>query len=162
MKEIPLSRGKVALVDDDDYEWLNQWKWCYLAKGYAIRAEGNGAQRRYIYMHRLILNPSPGLTVDHINRNRLDNRRENLRVATYSQQMFNLPIRRDNKSGYYGVSKRTDTGRWTAHITHNHHAVSLGTFDDPASAARAYDAAAVKHRGAFANLNFPDSDSKDR
>ena len=85
MKEIPLTRGKFALVDDEDYEWLSQWKWYCSTTGYAVR----GCKNRILYMHREIAKTKPGMLTDHINRNKLDNRKENLRFCSHRENMKN-------------------------------------------------------------------------
>ncbi len=87
MKEIPLTQGKVALVDDEDYEYLTQWKWCY--NRYAVRCIGPKNHRQRIAMHQVILNPPEGLETDHIDRNKLNNQRSNLRAVTRSENMQN-------------------------------------------------------------------------
>ena len=93
MREIPLCDGAAALVDDEDFDWLNQWKWHLGAGGYASRREWNAVEKRTrgVLMHRLILNAPPpiGYVVDHINRNRLDNRRANLRLSTFQENARN-------------------------------------------------------------------------
>ncbi len=98
MKKIPLTQGKFALVDDEDFEYLNQWKWKFLS-GYAARKKG----KKTIYMHRLVNNTLDNKSTDHINMNKSDNRKENLRSSTSSQNKFN----RDSMGGsskYKGVS----------------------------------------------------------
>lgn len=117
---------------------------------------GSGRRGQTILMHRLITGAAPGQEVDHVNRDGLDNRRANLRVATRSQQIANQDIRLDNTSGYRGVSWRRDSRRWQAQLTVNGKWRGLGCYDDPEDAARAYDAAAREHFGEFAVLNFPD------
>jgi hypothetical protein len=116
MKRIPLTQGKFALVDDADFEWLNQWKW-RVNHGYARRAlYENGKRAGDISMHRLINNTPAGLDTDHINRDKLDNRRDNLRSATRSQNNFNTPPPKNNKSGTKGVWYSKRWGLWYAQI----------------------------------------------
>jgi len=98
MRTIKLTQGKFAIVDDCDFEWLNQWKWHYSA-GYVVSKMGG----KNIYLHRFILQTPPKMDTDHINHNKLDNRRKNLRVATRSQNKQNTLISRANKSGFKGV-----------------------------------------------------------
>lgn len=110
-RTIPLTKGYVTLVDDEDYEWLNQWKWCANVTGpygaYAYRTQSNGSNRTAssIYMHRLILEilEQSGVQGDHRNGNTLDNRRSNLRPATRSQNNMNQGMRSDNTTGTRGV-----------------------------------------------------------
>lgn len=91
MKEIPLTRGYVALVDDEDYNWLNQWKWCADGNGYATRSVGGKRTQKKLYMHRLVNKTPEGLQTDHINRNRCDNRKENLKAVTPKENQQNKP-----------------------------------------------------------------------
>lgn len=153
MKKIKLTQGKYALVDDEDYEILNKYKW-HLERDYAVRSTYNKVRGR-IRMHRQILNINKNLEVDHINRNGLDNRRINLRACTRSQNNRNVGKHKDNKY-YKGIYKRKDriTNVWRAHITYNYKQVNLGCFSSKINAARAYDCAAIKLFGKFANLNF--------
>lgn len=112
--------------------------------------------RKYIHLHRVILSRKlgrellPHEQVDHINMNGLDNRRENLRLATHSQNNHNRTQYRNNKSGYKGVNKRGH--RWYAAIKVNGKQIHLGTFDTPEQAYEAYKQAAIKYHGEFANF----------
>ena len=153
-KTIPLSKGKCTIVDDGDYEWLSQWKWCYLssATGYAIRQERVQGKIKGVLMHRAILDVPQGMYTDHINHDGLDNQRANLRICTPSENKAHSRKYKNNKSGYMGVHRDKDRGKWTAQINSNHY---LGRFDDPMKAARAYDKAALELHGEFATLNFP-------
>ena len=148
MKTINLTRGMVAIVDDQDYEWLSQFKWYYCPVGYAARRQ-NG---KHIYMHRLIAGAKPGEYVDHINRNKLDNRRSNLRICTRQQNQHNQGPRRGT-SRYKGVSYRKDTGKYSAQIHFNGKKISLGSFATEDEAALAYNEAARKYHGEFAYQN---------
>jgi len=152
MKEIVLSQGKVAVVDDADFEWLNQWKW-YFCGQYARRSIGKNKPR--IFMHRVILNTPDGLETDHINNNKLDNRRDNLRICTHYENVRNSPVRCSNTSGYKGVSKSGN--KWMATIEVFGKPLYLGTFNTAEEAARAYDDGAKKHFGEFANTNFTEA-----
>ena len=151
--KIPLTQGKYALVSDEDFGWLTQWKWCFGAKGYAYRGVGTQANPR-IYMHKSILDAPRDKQVDHINHNTLDNRRSNLRVCTNSQNQFNRRLSINTKTGYKGVSianKRND--RWWAYINVQGKRHYLGIFRDKKEAAHAYNQAALKYHGEFAVLN---------
>lgn len=154
MKEIPLTQGKVALVDDEDYDWLMQWKWSVSSsstKPYAVRwTSGN----RKVRMHRAILNLPDGVVGDHINLNTLDNRRCNLRPATKAQNNQNTKGRINTSSQYKGVSWDINKERWVAQIWANDKKYWLGTFRSEHEAAHAYDAAACIHHGEFAKTNF--------
>lgn len=103
MKEITLLRGEKVLVDDEDYSELSKYRWRKSTFGYAIRHIMVDKKVVNIWMHRQIMNTPKGMDTDHINRNRLDNRRSNLRVATRSINSHNVGVSRNNKSGYLGV-----------------------------------------------------------
>lgn len=160
---IPLTQGQVAIVDAADYECLMQWTWfAYwgrLSKSfYAARNIRKNSSSPYKYrmiaMHNFILGVERG--GDHVNcEATLDNRRRNLRVATQSQQCMNQAIRSDNKSGYKGVSWRSERGKWFSCIYKDKKRIDLGHFDCKIQAALAYDNAAKNIFGEFAHLNFP-------
>lgn len=159
VREIPLSRGQVALVDAADYEWLSQWRWSYGKRGYAYRRLSRtiDAHQHAIYMHHDVLPVPAGMQVDHKNHNKLDNRRANLRLATQHQQARNQPPRRGvHTSRFKGVSRHVQSSRWRARIRIDGHQISGGLFINEEDAARAYDAMAREHFGEFAWLNFPD------
>jgi hypothetical protein len=152
MKEIYLASGKgVALVDDKNYELLSQHSWCDNGCGYAITSiDGKGVR-----MHRLITDAQPGEEVDHINRDRLDNRETNLRIVTRSQNCRNKSSR-GGTSDYVGVSWRADREVWEAKIRVSGRKKFLGYFRSEQGAAHAYDRAVVEYGlEAFAPLNFP-------
>jgi hypothetical protein len=157
MKEIQLTQGKVALVDDDIYEYLNQWKW------YASKLSGKFYARRsvrinkkyagYLLMHRFIMNPDIGLVVDHQNGNTLDNRKCNIRICTYSENRMNSVKTIYNKSGYKGVHWHKLGKKWVSTIEINKTKHYLGLFCEIKEAAKAYNNAAIKFHGEFAKLN---------
>jgi len=162
MKEIKLTRGMTALVDDEDFEWLNQWKW-FAHKGtdqktyYAGRDQGYKCKPHQIWMHRVIMNTPPELQVDHIDHDGLNNQKHNLRNCTHHQNHMNLS--NYGVSKYKGVSffKNNHPKRVRASITLNNNIIYLGVFYTEEEAARAYDKKAKELFGEFANLNFPDS-----
>lgn len=155
-KQIQLTKGQVAIVDDKWFEDLNRYKWCasYIPRMksyYAVRGSGHG--KKLILMHRVITNAPDGTKVDHKNRNTLYNLEENLRVCTNSQNLTNRGAQINNISGYKGVSSSLE--KWYARIKIGEKQVYLGTFETAELAARAYDAAAKQNFGEFAGLNFP-------
>lgn len=150
MTEIVTSKGYKILVDDADYEWLNQWKWA-VNRGYATRRTTG----KTIRMHRLVLGCKPDEFTDHINGDRLDNRRANLRVATMAQNNQNRP-RKSGRSGYRGVHWHGSHYGWSVRLKANGKSYSCGMFRDPVAGAKAYDKKARELHGEFAVLNFPD------
>ena len=154
-KIIPLTRGKFALADDDDYEWLSHWKWFCSAKGYAVRNEGKRPNRKTIYMHCEIMKPPAGMDVDHIHGMTLDNRKSEMRICNRSGNKSNSKIRSDNTCGFKGVNWSKFHGKWVARVGINGRRKHIGYFDDPIQAAVAYDKAAAEIQGEFARMNFP-------
>ena len=150
MKKIPLTQGKFAIVDDEDYELVSKYKWCIDGEGYAV-ATVNGKQMR---MHRLILDAQPGQYVDHVNMTGCDNKRSNIRICNNSQNHANTRLRSDNTTGYKGVSFIKRDNIFQAKIEVNGHHMNLGSFTDPKEAAKKYNEAAVKYFGEFARLNI--------
>lgn len=158
-REIPLTKGKVAIVDAADYEWLNQWRWHARGNGsafYASRKVGPRGATRYVHMHRLIVGVEVDAEVDHINGDGLDNRRANLRSCSHRENTRSLKLNRNSQSGFKGVSWHKARGKWVSHISVDGRQRHLGIFDDPVKAAVAYDLAAKVHFGEYAKLNFPE------
>ena len=124
MKKILLTKGKYALVDNEDFDWLNQWKWSF--DGRYVQRVSKG---KHIRMHRLIMN-FPIEDIDHINRNKLDNRRKNLRTVTRTLNLFNKPKQSNNTSGFKGVSWYKRDKRWVAFISKDYKRINLGYFTD--------------------------------
>lgn len=153
MKRIKLTQGKFALVDNIDFEGINQFKW-YVNGEYArrkIRVNGNPRIRQLAcFMHRFILNAPKGKVVDHVNGNGLDNRRCNLRVVTNRQNAQNIH-KIKSKAKYKGVQKRGN--RWSARITVDGKQIFLGSFGTCQEAVNAYDDAAIEHYREFAATN---------
>jgi len=138
VKQIPLTQGKFALVDDEDFEYLNQWKWCFLpsrsGSGYAIRNGGNS----HLMMHRVILNTPSGMETDHINHDKLDNRRSNLRICTKAENNQNRkPYKKNRKGKYKGVYWDEKHGKWRVFLTRNKKQKYLGMFESEEDAYKA-------------------------
>lgn len=133
MTRIKLTKGKYVIVDEHDFEWLNQWRWYYASSGYAMRKpwikEGKG-KSEIIVMHRLIMGAKKGQEVDHINRDRLDNRRSNLRIVTSQQQRFNMSRAKNNTSGHKGISWSKERNKWVAQIQINKKNIPLGRYEN--------------------------------
>lgn len=151
-KMIPLTQGKFALVDDEDFEYISKFKWAFNSVGYAVRSEPRPS-KRVILMHRVISNAADKMEVDHRNGNRLDNRRSNLRECSKSQNQQNVQLKANNTTGYKGVSTVKKTKKFRAHITVNQKQIHLGTFEKAEDAARAYNKAAKQYFREFARLN---------
>jgi hypothetical protein len=165
MKKIELSKingsknkGKYfAMVDDENYDYLNQFNWC-LNNGYASRYEKINGKYKNVQMHRQIMNTPKGMHVDHKDHNRLNNQKTNLRNC---KPINNYANRRMNKKcvvKYIGVSIHNNNGyknKYRADVSFNRNKYFLGTFDTPLEAALAYDQRAKELKGEYANLNFP-------
>jgi len=148
MKKISLSQGKYALVDEADYGLISQYKWCISSAGYAL---SNTPDRKQVIMHRLIMGAPNGKEVDHIDLNRLNNSRSNLRIVSRHENNCNRRAYSNNKSGYKGVSWKGD--KWRATITVNGIHKHLGCFIDKLEAAKAYNKAALTYHKEFAKVN---------
>lgn len=157
MIEIPLTQGKVALIDDENYSLVSPYRW------FAHKSRGTkdtyyaytNIKGKTIAMHRLILGAKPGEEVDHINGDGVDNRNINIRICRSKDNKGN---RRKGPgeftSQYKGVSLNSQTGRWTACISKDGRNIHLGEFSVESDAARAYDKAAKEYFGEFAKANF--------
>jgi len=155
-REIQLTQGLVALVDDEDYDTARVHKW-YAHRDhrtfYAVRKvrRTNGTQAA-LRLHTFL---TGWPMADHINGNGLDNQRSNLRPATNAENMRNRTRYTSNTSGFKGVTWHKQTRKWQAQINIEKRSRYLGLYDTPETAALAYDAAARQHHGDFATVNFP-------
>jgi len=158
MREIKLTQGKVALVDDEDYEELSRYKW-FAQKGgrsfYAGRKlPRNCGKQPAELMHRQIMNCPHDMEIDHINGTGLDNRKINLRICTRAQNRRNLKKYKNNTSGYKGVNWKESEQNWQSRINVNKKEKYLGSFNSKEAAAKAYNVAAKELFGEFARLNI--------
>lgn len=154
MKVITLTRGFAAIVDDSDFMELAQYPWCWDGR-YAVRRKKfpDGTAKK-VYMHHEIMGKPPkGMKTDHVNRVMTDNRRENLRFCTDTENGCNRSKAKNNTSGYRGVHFHKQRNKWTAQISVNGKVHSLGLFATAEAASRAYNTAALELHGAFANPN---------
>lgn len=155
-QSIPLTRGYTALVDDSDYNRVRAVKWLFVGSGYAGRFVTRNGNKKLVYLHRFLLNAQPGQRVDHINGDRLDNRRENLRVVTPSQNLQNRKGSPHTTSGRKGVCWHRERGKWHVRISVNGTRIHLGYHDDLETATLLYDAAARHFFNGYARPNYPD------
>lgn len=154
MKRIPLTQGKFAIVDDELFEWLNQWKWCAHKNRNTYYAERGG--KGHIQMHREILGLTygDGKLSDHINHNGLDNRQSNIRICTNAENLQNQRPQKDKTSKYKGVRWSKVAEKWRAYIKKNKKWSCLGYFANEIDAAKAYNRKAKELFGEFACPNF--------
>jgi len=161
MKEIALTQGKTVLVDDQDYECLNQWKWCARQGRHTFYARRNirvtkGKQKQTpLYMHRVILGlqPDDKRQCDHIDGNGLNNQRTNLRICTHIQNLQSQRSWKIGTSRYKGVWWYRRDRTWQSQIQVNKKRVHLGYFVSEIEAAHVYNEAARQYFGEFARLN---------
>lgn len=160
MKKISLTRGESAVVDDIDYERLNKIKWALgTYRGnikYAVKMKRVDGRMTCILMHRMILGATAGTQIDHIDHNGLNNQRSNLRFCTTSQNQANRRIKRNTITGFKGVFKgdpRRTINPWFSQIGVRNKKLYLGSWPSPSLAALAYNEAAKKYFGEYAQLN---------
>jgi hypothetical protein len=159
MKEISLTQGKVVLVDDEDYEELNKYKWSAFrdSKGlgtyYAILHIWVNGVRTPVRMHRIIVGAKPSEQVDHRDGDGLNDQRNNLRTCTNSQNQHNRRLQKNNTTGFKGVYLHKPTKQWVSYIRLDGKLHYLGLYATPRDAAHAYDRAAKEMHGDFARDN---------
>lgn len=160
MRKIPLSNGKYAIVDAEDFDIVSKYKWSETKPGhrrttYARTNIKEGGKYRTERLHRLVLGlrPNDGKIIDHINGNGLDNRKSNLRISTSSANAVNVKVRRDNASGYKGVHFRKDRGTWQVEIRKNYKTVFQKSTKCVHLAGLIYNDNAKRIHGKYAWLN---------
>ena len=141
------SSGEMFEIDIVDLNMVKDFCWRIHARGYVV-ANAKSGTNKIISLHRHILDADDGVIIDHKDRNKLNNKRSNLRIATKSQNNSNINMRSDNTSGFTGV-KRAKSGKWVAQITHNKVRLHLGTFDKICDAIDARISAEIKYHGEF-------------
>lgn len=156
MKQITLPNGKVALVDDEDFERVNAYKWGVLitkGKAYVWRYVYSGGKRKGVYLHREIMDTPQGMSVDHIDGDGLNNQKSNMRNCTHQENLFNERKKAKTSSIFKGVWWDNARKRWAASLRLNGKTIHLGRYDDEVEAALAYNSAAIKNFGKYSNLN---------
>lgn len=157
-KKISLTKGRYTLVDNEDFDYVNQWKWSLRQTGrqeYAVRIDYSLKPPICIRMHRLLAKAPKNMMVDHINGDPLDNRKANLRICTNTQNLWNSKGRAyKSRSGYKGVDFSHSNQKWRARIKVYKKEIYLGCYDKKEEAARAYDRAARSFFREFSRPNF--------
>jgi hypothetical protein len=158
-----INDGKEIFLDEEDLDLYNKYKWSPLQVSknsksfYLVRISSKSVKNKRrsltIYFHREIMKAKLGELIDHKDTNTLNNQKENLRICTYSQNQRNSKLRKDNTSGYKGVSWKKKRNKWVAKISINSKQKHLGYFNDPKLAHDAYCKAAIEYFGDFANLS---------
>ncbi len=157
MKRIPLTQGKVALIDDEDYAIVNLFKWFAHKRRYTFYATTTitiGSKRTTLLMHRLIMSLKSNEQGDHKDHNGLNNQKSNLRLCTHSQNQWNQQTRTNTTSKYKGIFWKKSCNKWCAQIHFNDKVFHLGVFKNEKKAAKAYDEKALELFGEFACLNL--------
>lgn len=152
MRCIPLIRGKFAIIDDEDFDFISMKKWRVNAYGYAIHTGWANGKSFSIMMHRHILKLGSGMDVDHINGDKLDNRKENLRVCLHKENLLNKKTRKDSHTGFKGVTFMKNRSRpYRARVKKDGICYALGYYETPELAHMAYCKKAIELHGEFFN-----------
>lgn len=154
MKKISICKTKFlpfdwTLVDDEDYKWLREWRWHTDNKGYVVRRVRRDGKKYVVYMHREIMKTPEGMVTDHVNGNKVDNRRSNLRVCSDGQNKRNRDKSLGFDAPYKGAYWQKQIKRWYSRIQVNGRSIYLGTFSTPEEASTAYNVAAKKYHGKY-------------
>jgi hypothetical protein len=149
MQQIPLSQNQVALVDDADFGALAQFRWCYRGErnggqGYAVRHHKVDGKDRLLYLHREVLPAPKGYETIFLNHDRLDCRRENLKVVTKQEARQHHRVRGDSKSGIKGVKFNPEFNTWTAQVYRDGHCYTIGTYSTQNDAIAAYERSLIR------------------
>jgi hypothetical protein len=145
MRQISLSQGKLAIVDDEDYPLVKDFKWCFRGDsegsgGYALRHIKIDGKDRKMYLHRQLMQPEPGKEVIFLNHDKLDCRRSNLKVVSHEEARRHHRVRRDSKTGVKGVRHDPGNNTWSAYVYRNDCCHHIGTFGSIEAASAAYEA----------------------
>jgi hypothetical protein len=151
---IPLTKGQTAIVDVEDFDFINQWNWSVSKSTNGFYAARKNESGKMVYMHRLVINCPPGKETDHRSHDTLDNRKQNLRECTHDNNVCNVRISSNNTSGFKGVCWHKKASKWRSAISINDKTKHLGLFASKEEAAKAYDDAAKIYHGSFAQLNY--------
>lgn len=146
---VPLTQGHEAIIDAAYVPLVEGYNWCVLRGPYTAYAKRNGPAARSVFLHHVICPAAEGTVTDHIDGNGLNNRRENLRLATKAENGRNSRIRRRNKSGFKGVHLHKQSGKWRARISTGSKLVCLGLHETPEEAHAAYAKASIELHGEF-------------
>lgn len=155
MKEISLTQGKTALVDDADFDLVNKHRWAARKSRHLFYAQSKIGGKT-VSLHAFLLTPPLNVDVDHIDGNGLNNQRSNLRICSHMENMANQKRHSDSKSPFKGIWRASNCDRWAAQLVFNGKKVYLGVYKNAADAALAYDKKAKELFGPFARLNFPE------
>jgi hypothetical protein len=154
-QSIPLTRGQTAFVDDENYPELSQYRWRLNSSGYAVRSYKASGKEIVVCLHREIMQAPRGLVVDHQDGNKLNCTKANLRLITQQENLMNRRCFKNNRCGYKGVTRQH--GKWHARIQFHEKLIHLGFWENPITAALAYDCAARQLFGEYALLNLPNT-----